>query len=140
MLGPDFQRPEANVSNDWVSDENSTLNKESTDFKEWWTVFNDPILNGLINTAYQQNLDLQIAALRILEARAQLGIATGNQYPQLQSIGGGFTHNELSENSPNFVPLADTSFELYELGFDAAWELDLWGRLRYPVAPWPRGF
>ena len=87
MLGPDFQRPEANVSNDWVSDENSTLNKESTDFKEWWTVFNDPILNGLINTAYQQNLDLQIAALRILEARAQLGIATGNQYPQLQSIG-----------------------------------------------------
>jgi len=127
-LGPDFKRPEANVSDDWVSDENSTLNKESTDFKEWWTAFNDPILNGLISTAYQQNLNLQIAAVRILEARAQLGIATGNQYPQSQSIGGGFTHNKLSKNSPNFNPLADTSFESYQLGFDAAWELDLWGR------------
>jgi NodT family efflux transporter outer membrane factor (OMF) lipoprotein len=93
-------------------------------------VFNNPVLDQLIETAHQQNLPLQIAGLRILEARAQLGIARGNQYPQLQQAVGSATANELSENSPNFSPLTDDTFANYQVGFDAAWELDFWGRFR----------
>jgi NodT family efflux transporter outer membrane factor (OMF) lipoprotein len=132
-LGPDFARPEMTIAKDWVSDESSVLAVESAEFREWWTVFNDPLLNELINSAYQQNLDLQIAAVRILESRAQLGIATGQQYPQFQALGGGFTHNELSENAPNSSPLIDTRFGSYQMGFDAAWEMDVWGRFRRGV-------
>lgn len=78
-------------------------------------------------TAYQLNIGLQIAAVRILESRAQLGIATGQQYPQLQTLGGSFTHNELSENSPNSSSLIDSTFGSYQFGFDAAWEVDVGG-------------
>jgi NodT family efflux transporter outer membrane factor (OMF) lipoprotein len=88
------------------------------------------VLNALIDTAYNQNLPLQIAGLRIFEARAQLGIATGLQYPQTQLAGGSATANRLSENSPNFTSLLDESFSNYQVGFDATWELDFWGRYR----------
>ena len=132
-LGPDFSRPEVAIENDWASDEKSLLSLEAAEFKEWWTVFNDPLLNELINSAYQQNLDLQIAAVRILESRAQLGIATGQQYPQIQTLGGGITHNELSKNAANSSPLIDTTFGSYQFGFDAAWEMDVWGRYRRGV-------
>ncbi len=132
-LGPEFSRPDMAITNDWASDEQSTLSAESAEFREWWTVFNDPLLNELINSAYQQNLDLQIAAVRILESRAQLGIATGQQYPQVQTLGSGITHTELSENSPNSSPLIDTTFGSYQFGFDAAWEMDVWGRYRRGV-------
>jgi len=127
--GPDFVKPEADVSQQWLS-EQQDLSTSSAEFKEWWKVFNDPVLNDLINTAYQQNLDLQVAAVRILEARAQLGIAVGNQYPQTQTLGGSLTHNELSENSPNFSSLQDPTFGSYQAGFDAAWELDVWGKFQ----------
>ncbi|NQZ54654.1 MAG: TolC family protein [Piscirickettsiaceae bacterium] len=133
MVGPDFLKPDAPVLDKWISDKQSSLDTSSAEFKEWWKVFNDPVLDELVNTAYQQNLDLHIAAVRILEARAQLGIATGNQYPQSQTIGGGITHNEISKNSPNFSPLTDSTFGSYQVGFDAAWELDVWGRFRRGV-------
>jgi NodT family efflux transporter outer membrane factor (OMF) lipoprotein len=97
---------------------------------EWWKIFNDPVLDTLIDKAYQQNLPLQIAGLRIFEARAQLGIAVGLQYPQTQTAGGSASAVGLSENSPNFNPLADDNFKNYQAGFDAAWELDFWGRFR----------
>ena len=108
-LGPDFSRPEMAIANDWASDEKPILGEEPAEFREWWTVFNVPLLNELINSAYQKNLDLQIAAVRILESRAQLGIATGKQYPQSQTLGGGITHTELSENAPNSSPWASAS-------------------------------
>jgi len=130
LIGPDFMKPEAEVSDQWVSDGESKLDSKSNEFKEWWTVFNDPVLDQLIDTAYKQNLDLQIAAVRIFEARAQLGIAVGNQYPQSQTIGGSATHNNLSDHSANIAPATDTSFGSYQAGFDAAWELDIWGKYR----------
>ncbi|MGB5261017.1 MAG: efflux transporter outer membrane subunit [Gammaproteobacteria bacterium] len=128
-LGPDFKRPEAPAKETWqTSDE--ALTGEPGEQTEWWKLFNDPVLDELIETAYQQNLPLQIAGLRILEARAQLGIARGNRYPQLQQVGASATANQLSENSPNFSPSFDDEFANYQAGFDAAWELDFWGRFR----------
>ena len=87
-VGPDFVRPEAQVEQDWLEGEDPEIKSEPTDFGQWWTVFNDPVLDSLIETAYQQNLDLRIAGIRILESRAQLGIAAGSQYPQLQQASG----------------------------------------------------
>ena len=132
MVGPDFVRPDAPMEEGWIKKEDPRIKSEPADYSKWWTVFDDPVLNNLIETAYQQNLDLQIAGLRILEARAQLGIATGQLYPQTQQVGASANANELSENAPNGRG-ADKFFYDYQMGFDAAWELDFWGRFRRGV-------
>jgi NodT family efflux transporter outer membrane factor (OMF) lipoprotein len=129
MVGPDFVRPDAQVEEAWLQQHNQIIKSEPEDLSEWWSVFNDPVLDDLIEIASRQNLDLQNAGLRIIEARAQLGIAVGSQYPQTQQIGGEATANQLSENAPNGAG-ADKFFYNYQLGFDAAWELDFWGRFR----------
>jgi NodT family efflux transporter outer membrane factor (OMF) lipoprotein len=132
MVGPDFVRPDAQVEEAWLQQHNQIIKSEPEDLSEWWSVFNDPVLDDLIEIASRQNLDLQNAGLRIIEARAQLGIAVGSQYPQTQQIGGEATANQLSENAPNGAG-ADKFFYNYQLGFDAAWELDFWGRFRRGV-------
>ena len=86
-VGPDFEKPETPVVEDWTSD-NPVISRDSMDLREWWMVFNDPVLNQLIEDSFQQNLPLQLTGLRILEARARLGVAEGNRYPQLQQISG----------------------------------------------------
>ena len=78
-LGPDFKQPEAEVEQNWLETEDKTFQTGETEYSEWWSVFNDTVLNSLIQQAYQQNLTLQGAGLRILQARAQLGIAIGSQ-------------------------------------------------------------
>ena len=85
-MGPDYVKPTLSELTDWLEAENPQIEKKEADFSQWWTVFNDPVLNELIQAAYQQNLPLQIAGLRIYEARAQLGIAFGFQYPQLEKL------------------------------------------------------
>jgi NodT family efflux transporter outer membrane factor (OMF) lipoprotein len=128
-LGPDFVKPEVAEEKTWL-DQNVEITSTSPDQAAWWEIFNDPVLDVLVDKAYQQNLPLQIAGLRIFEARAQLGIAVGLQYPQTQTAGGSASAVGLSENSPNFSPAADSNFKNYQAGFDAAWELDFWGRFR----------
>ena len=128
-LGPDFKRPDAPQAPGWQTSDEALTGEPATQ-AEWWKVFSDPVLDELIETAHAQNLPLQIAGLRILEARARLGIARGNRYPQLQQASGSVSVNEISQNSPNFNPAADDEFTVYQLGFDAAWELDFWGRFR----------
>lgn len=126
-LGPDFTTPEADVADEWIDIENTKVSPEQTEYAEWWQVFNDPVLDSLIETAYQQNLTLQIAGLRVLEARAQLGIAVGNLYPQVQQARGGATYNSISENAANTRGIDLNSWD-FDAGFDAAWELDFWGK------------
>jgi NodT family efflux transporter outer membrane factor (OMF) lipoprotein len=132
-LGPDYQSPEAEIEQRWLETGAPGVEPADVDYGAWWTVFDDPVLNTLIEEAYHQNLPLQIAGLRILEARAQLGIAVGNQYPQVQELAGAVTRNRISENQANFNPIAETSFWQANIGFDAAWELDFWGRFRRGV-------
>ncbi|MGD8619485.1 MAG: efflux transporter outer membrane subunit, partial [Gammaproteobacteria bacterium] len=94
---------------------------------------NDPVLNTLIQQAYEQNLPLQVAGLRIMQARAQLGIAIGSQYPQVQEAAGSLSRVGLSENQPNFDPALDDSFWTANAGFNASWEPDFWGKFRRGV-------
>ncbi len=132
MVGPDFIKPEAPVETEWLEADAPEIKTEASDYKDWWQVFNDPVLNSLVEYAYQQNLPLQIAGIRIFQARAQLGVVVGNLYPQLQQGRGGADYNQISENSPNTLG-ADDSFWQYNAGFDAAWELDVWGKFRRAV-------
>jgi NodT family efflux transporter outer membrane factor (OMF) lipoprotein len=130
IIGPDFIKPDAPIAEQWQEFEDPTIKTDAGEVSNWWSVFNDPVLDALIENAYQQNLTLQIAGIRILEARAQLGIAVGNSYPQSQQVTAGVSHVELSENSPNFSSSADTSYTDANIGFSAGWELDLWGRFK----------
>ncbi len=130
-LGPDFETPEADLLAVW--DEQSQALEQDKLSSEWWSVFSDPVLDRLVELSYQQNLPLQIAGLRIFEARAQLGIAIGQQYPQSQQLNGNLTKIGLSENSPNFNSATEDSFTQAGVGFDAAWEMDFWGRFRRGV-------
>jgi NodT family efflux transporter outer membrane factor (OMF) lipoprotein len=132
-LGPDHETPESDVEAQWLQTDDPTLRSDESVNVEWWKQFNDPVLDRLIEQAYRQNLSLQVAGLRILQARAQLGIAIGAQYPQLQEAAGAITRENLSENVPNFNPAADTSYWTANLGLNASWELDFWGRYRRGV-------
>jgi NodT family efflux transporter outer membrane factor (OMF) lipoprotein len=131
-VGPDFVRPDAPSEEEWIDSDVPQIKTEPADLTDWWKVFNDPKLDSLIESAYEQNLPLHIAGLRIMEARAQLGVAIGNQYPQLQQVSGSGTAVQISDNAPNSLA-ADKFFYDYQLGFDAAWELDFWGRFRRGV-------
>ncbi|MGE0624384.1 MAG: efflux transporter outer membrane subunit [Pseudomonadales bacterium] len=134
-VGPDYQRPEVDLKDDWTLASAEGLVETVPGAPiAWWEVFTDPLLTELVQEAYAQNLDLEVAGLRILEARARLGIATGNQYPQSQSVNGSALATGLSTNRPNFVSaLADDTFTDAALSFDAAWEIDFWGRYRRGV-------
>ncbi len=131
-VGPDFVRPDAPSEEAWIDSDVPQIKTETTDLTDWWKVFNDPVLDSLIETAYSQNLPLQIAGLRIMEARAQLGIAVGNKYPQFQQLSGSGNSVQISDNAPNALA-ADKFYYDYQLGFDAAWEMDFWGRFRRGV-------
>jgi len=126
-LGPDFVPPEPKTSESWLDQDNAAFKRG--DFRKWWTVFNDPILNRLIDTAYQQNLSLQAAAIRIMESRAKLGIAKGTIFPQTQEIRAGLAHVQHSGNEPNFTTF-DRYYTEFGMGLDVLWEVDLWGKFR----------
>jgi NodT family efflux transporter outer membrane factor (OMF) lipoprotein len=132
-VGPDYIRPEAPEPVKWLEEKDPVIKSEPADFGRWWTVFNDPVLNTLVERAFQQNFPLQIAGIRILEARAQLGIATGNLYPQSQSGKGSYAYTDVSKNTANSQRGADFHYGNIDLGFDAAWELDFWGKFRRAV-------
>ena len=132
LVGPDYVKPTTQEPKQWLEATDPKIESKEVDFSDWWTVFSDPVLNDLIQAAYQQNLPLQIAGLRIYEARAQLGIAFGFQYPQTQQALGSAQANQISKNAPN-VAVADRYYTTYDVGLDAAWELDVWGKFRRAV-------
>ena len=132
MVGPDFVKPEAPVQTEWLEARDPEIKTAPSDYKEWWSAFHDPVLDRLVEIAYQQNLPLQISGIRILQARAQLGVIVGDIYPQQQQARGGANYNRISENAPNSIG-ADDSFWQYDAGFDVAWELDVWGKFRRAI-------
>lgn len=128
-VGPDFEPPEAPVAEQWQEAQSPQLSREMAEHRDWWKVFGDTTLDELVDAAYLQNLSLRIAGLRILEARAQLGVAVGSLYPQQQIGTGSAIYQRFSENSAN-TAVGDLSYTSFDLGFDAAWELDFWGKFR----------
>ncbi|MGZ9110874.1 MAG: efflux transporter outer membrane subunit, partial [Rhodoplanes sp.] len=128
-VGPDFLAPEASVQDNWIETGDKRVSTKEVK-SHWWKVFRDPTLNCLVDLASEQNLPVQVAGLRILEARAQLGIAVGNMFPQQQEGSGHATWNNISNRAANQANLPKHAFADYTLGFDATWEIDFWGRYR----------
>ena len=123
-IGPDFENPEAPVAAGW-SESDERISHSPADTIEWWKRFDDPVLDRLVKKASEQNLTIELAGLRVMQSRAELGIAIGNAYPQLQQASG----NLLYTRNPALLP-GDTKFTSAFVGLDASWELDLWGRFR----------
>ncbi len=126
-VGPDFTPPSAPVADSWMEKADPQLTTTPAQHEEWWMVFDDPILNSLVAEAHAQNLGLQVAGLRILEARAQLGIATGNLYPQQQQLGASAVALGASRNAANTIS-GDLDYKDLNTNFSAGWELDFWGK------------
>ena len=133
VLGPDYQEPEVDWLEDWRSTvyptAESKLQVQAQSLQLWWHLFNDPVLNELIEIAYKNNLSLRIAGLRILESRAVLGIAGSNQYPQVQQATSALTYIN-TEQHGNAVPDPSGSQTSYQVGANLSWELDFWGRFK----------
>ena len=89
-VGPDYVRPQAEVTPSWL-EPSTALAQEPAEIREWWTVFEDPVLNRLVHQAYEQNLSLRAAGLRVIQARAVRGIAVGEFFPQEQGINAGYS-------------------------------------------------
>ena len=124
-VGPDFVKPEIPVSTEWAQQPDQGLQPLPDDLIEWWRVFEDPVLNELMERARENNNNLEIAGLRVLESLAQLGIATGSRYPQTQIAFGEATAVSPADNSG-----VTSNFWQYGLGASASWEIDFWGRFR----------
>jgi NodT family efflux transporter outer membrane factor (OMF) lipoprotein len=139
-VGPNYTRPPAPVAEHWIDAADVRVRSEATDDSAWWTVLNDPILNNLIETAYRQNLTLREAGFRVLQARAQLGIAVGTFFPQSQQAQGQYSRIAISAEEANrsftlgrFFFTTDRFFDQWSYGFGLAWELDFWGRFRRAI-------
>jgi len=131
-VGPNYCRPAAPVADQWLDGGNAAINGGQIQNAAWWQAFNDPILDSLISSAYQQNLTLRVAGLRILEARAQRAVVAGNLFPQDQAAFGDYTRIGLSKNGPAGGS-PDLHFDEWRLGGALSWELDFWGRFRRAI-------
>lgn len=127
-VGPDFQPPGEAWLGQWRSPaiEQASQQRPEADIREWWRVFDDPLLDRLIAEADAHNAGLRIAGLRVMEARAQLGIARSGRYPQLQQATADSVY--LDRNQSGGRNPQDSRFWQHSLGFDVGWELDFWGR------------
>jgi NodT family efflux transporter outer membrane factor (OMF) lipoprotein len=129
-VGPNYGRPPAPVAEHWIDANDKRVRSEAEDDSHWWTVFNDPVLSDLVQAAYGQNLTVREAGFRVLQARASLGIARGEFFPQTQVMDGDFTRRGVSENVANRVATPQRWFSTWNYGFGLAWEVDFWGRFR----------
>jgi NodT family efflux transporter outer membrane factor (OMF) lipoprotein len=134
-VGPDFQEPDVTWLNHWQTDLYGQIRKPEeqarTDLRFWTQLFNEPVLNGLVETARRENPTLRIAGLRILESRAVLGIAGSGRYPQLQQVSGAIAR--VNQEQSGGQPAQDLNFTSYQAGYDIGWELDFWGRFRRSI-------
>jgi NodT family efflux transporter outer membrane factor (OMF) lipoprotein len=123
-IGPEYTHPDAVVESNWIEKDSGELNTGHQTAPRWWSeAFGDPELDRLVSMAFNQNLTLRSAALRVLQAQQQLAIAFGSQFPQQQQATGSASRQEE----------ITLTFNQYKLGFNIGWELDLWGRFRDQV-------
>ena len=127
-VGPNYCPPVAPVASQWIDSADPNVSSEPAKVDAWWNTFNDPVLDSLIYTAYRQNLSLRVACFRIIEARAQRGIAAGELFPQTQQAFGSYTRYNISPNSANSAP--NYYYNDWQTGASLAWELDFWGSFR----------
>ena len=154
-VGPNYHRPAVNVptayrqppddtataqpaakdqSQPAVTNVSGSAATTSLSDEKWWEVFEDKELQGLIRTALKNNYDVRIAAARVLEAQAQLGITRADQLPSV-SVGGNITGEQSAASGP--IPSFQTSFG--QANAVGTWNLDFWGKYRRATEAVRRG-
>ncbi len=132
-LGPDYREPTPEWLAAWQPDLYGQLGaateEEDAPLQLWWQRFEDPVLDALMEEVLSENLSLQIAGLRVLEARARLGGAEALRLPQLQELSASAAYSRSRQND-GLLPASDNSFGSYSAGLTAGWELDFWGRFQ----------
>ncbi|RST48894.1 efflux transporter outer membrane subunit [Variovorax sp. MHTC-1] len=133
-VDPAFERPDSGLHEVTLaprSDHAGAVQPSDSDVPiQWWTLFNDALLTDLQRRAQADNLDLHVASTRIEQSRAQLGIASADLLP---NVGGSasYSREALSEHGKFAALGAPTRpSDFWQIGFDASWEIDLWGRAR----------
>ena len=131
MVGPDYQAPTPDVPAGWTRLDPTArpVARAETpgDLSQWWQRLNDPLLSGLIDEALQASPDLRTAQARLREARARRTVAAAGQYPNVTASGGA-SRSQSSEE----VGSGETR-NFFSAGFDACWELDVFGGVRRSV-------
>ena len=123
-VGPDYQPPRQKLPANWrETGVQADGGIGSEELEHWWTLFNDPQLDSLIRRATLANLDLQVATSRIAQARAQYVLVRGTTLPTA----------DISGNYSNFGRGGSGHQDLFQVGFDAGWEIDIFGGARRAV-------
>lgn len=132
-VGPRYQRPSVAVPNNWTVDR-SAGTTAGVPSAEWWKSFNDAEFNRLIERAVDANLDLKLAAARVAEARAQTWIARAGLLPTVNASASASRNRQrviaVSPDPPASTKLVPIEFNNFQGGFDASWELDVFGSVR----------
>jgi outer membrane protein, multidrug efflux system len=140
-VGPNYKNPDVRVPVAWQEAQSDGVNTRAAELARWWTKFNDPLLNSLVEHAVQSNLDLRLAEARIWEARAARAVSAAGEWPTVD-VSGSYSRNRSSQNavgsrfqgavvSPGGG--AQSEQNLYRTGFDASWEIDVFGGVRRSV-------
>ncbi|HEY2934825.1 MAG TPA: efflux transporter outer membrane subunit [Acidobacteriota bacterium] len=129
-MGPNYRRPTVEMPPTFRGAD-ATAGETSLADTKWADLFQDPVLTELLSTALKRNYDFRIAAERVLQARAQLGITRSDLLPTLE-VNGRFSANRNSQIGANQLVPRGTNLDVSytQVGFSLGWELDVWGRLR----------
>jgi len=128
-VGPNYQQPNPPMPTQWHSATENGLSNGPVEIVRWWNLFGDSQLENLVNRAMGANKDLKVAEARVREARAQWRVAGAASWPAVDASGS-FERLHQSENAPSS---AGREYDLYQAGFDAGWEIDLFGGVRRSV-------
>lgn len=129
MMGPNYQRPQVDSPQTWRFEDKEAKDVANT---AWWEQFKDPVLNDLILIALRENKEVMIAAARVEQFAGQYGTTRAALFPQV-GAGAGYGRqrtSELTGPAPLEGSGANPTFNTAELFLNAAWEVDLWGKLR----------
>ncbi len=127
MMGPKYKRPAVNIPQEYRTPEPQPATQASSlGNEQWWQLYQDPVLTQLIHTAIAQNYDVRIAAARVLEAQAQVGITRSNQFPSA-SVGADI-YSQQNPKVSNVFPAYQVNAG--ELNLSVIWNLDFWGKYR----------
>ncbi len=133
-VGPNYKRPLVPTPPEYRGVEKNDVPSETAaqavplGDQKWWEVFADPQLQTLIRKGLQQNYDVRVAAERVVQAQAQLGVTRAGQFPELNGTGG-FTSQRYAKGGIGINPQA-LLVNLGSLGLSASWNLDFWGQYR----------
>lgn len=128
--GPDYKRPELALPENWPAQQEGSVQKAGVADEQWWHLYSDATLDQLEQEALEHNSDIQVAAARVLEMRAQAGITGADLYPTVTAhVMESRTENTMLGSVPRPASVPRTT-NFSHTSLDASYELDLWGKLR----------